>query len=162
MRCVLRSLFGLSALVLISASALAVDPDEVLKDAGLEARARALSGELRCLVCQNQSIDDSSAPLAKDLRVIVRERLVAGDSDGDVLAFVVDRYGEFVLLRPRLSPATVLLWATPLVFLALAGVLLARLGRRTAAGVPAAATLTPEEEAHLAKILAGTDDRPRV
>src|SRR6188474_3255302 len=94
----------------LSAPALAVQPDEILKDPALEARARALSQELRCMVCQNQSIDDSDAPLTKDLRVLVRERLSAGDSDRQVIDFMVARYGEFVLLRPRLNAHTVLLW----------------------------------------------------
>src|SRR6187200_42753 len=97
----------------LSAPALGVQPDEILKDPALEARSRALSQELRCMVCQNQSIDDSDAPLAKDLRVLVRERLVAGDSDGQVINFLVTRYGEFVLLRPRLNAHTVLLWTAP-------------------------------------------------
>jgi cytochrome c-type biogenesis protein CcmH len=95
----------------------AVQPDEVLADPALEARARAISEGLRCLVCQNQSIDDSDAPLAKDLRLIVRERLRAGDSDQEIGDYVVARYGEFVLLKPRLSQQTLLLWfATPVVF----------------------------------------------
>ena len=95
----------------------AVQPDEVLADPALEARARSISLGLRCLVCQNQSIDDSDAPLAKDLRVLVRERLKAGDSDQEIAEFVVARYGEFVLLKPRLSQQTLLLWfATPVVF----------------------------------------------
>ena len=91
----------------------AVQPDEILADPALEARARALSKELRCMVCQNQSIDDSDAPLARDLRVLVRERLKAGDSDGQVLDFLVARYGEFVLLKPRFSLHTALLWLAP-------------------------------------------------
>ena len=93
--------------------ALAVQPDEVLPDAKLESRARALSAELRCLVCQNQSIDDSNAPLARDLRLLVRERLSAGDSDTAVTKYVVARYGEFVLLRPPVSASTLLLWLGP-------------------------------------------------
>src|SRR5215208_5436568 len=101
------------SLALCVGSALAVQPDEILKDPTLEARARALSQELRCMVCQNQSIDDSDAPLAKDLRVLVRERLTAGDSDRQVIDFLVARYGEFVLLRPRLNAHTVLLWLAP-------------------------------------------------
>ena len=100
--------------IAVSAPSQAVEPDEVLPDPKLEARARAISEDLRCLVCQNQSIDDSDAPLAKDLRLLVRERLKAGDSDRDVVNFVVARYGEFVLLKPRLAPRTVVLWlATP-------------------------------------------------
>ena len=104
----------------------AVQPDEVLGDPALEARARALSVGLRCLVCQNQSIDDSDAPLAKDLRVLVRERLKAGDTDDEIIAFVVARYGEFVLLKPPFIPHTWPLWlATPLLLLAaLAGIIL--------------------------------------
>jgi cytochrome c-type biogenesis protein CcmH len=94
-------------------SAMAVEPDEVLSDPALEARARALSKELRCMVCQNQSIDDSEAPLARDLRMLVRERLQAGESDRQVIDFLVARYGEFVLLRPRFSWHTALLWLGP-------------------------------------------------
>src|SRR3954465_14992811 len=93
--------------------ALAVQPDEILTDPALEGRARALSQELRCMVCQNQSIDDSDAPLAKDLRVLVRERLTAGDTDNQVIDFLVARYGEFVLLKPRVSIHTLLLWFSP-------------------------------------------------
>src|SRR5512145_1487222 len=107
------------ALSVAAGPVLAVQPDEVLADPALEKRARALSAGLRCLVCQNQSIDDSDAPLAKDLRVLVRERLKAGDTDQQIEDFVVARYGEFVLLKPRLEPHTLLLWfATPAVFLA--------------------------------------------
>jgi cytochrome c-type biogenesis protein CcmH len=98
---------------LTTAPALAVQPDEMLKDPALEARARTLSSELRCLVCQNQSIDDSEAPLARDLRLLVRERLTQGDSDKQVLEFLVSRYGQFVLLRPRLEFDTILLWGLP-------------------------------------------------
>jgi cytochrome c-type biogenesis protein CcmH len=101
--------------------AIAVEPDEVLADPALEARARALSAELRCMVCQNQSIDDSDAPLAKDLRILLRERLEAGDRDDEVTQFLVARYGDFILLKPRFKPETALLWATPLVVL-LAGI----------------------------------------
>jgi cytochrome c-type biogenesis protein CcmH len=97
--------------------ALAVQPDEILPDAALEHRAREISGGLRCLVCQNQSIDDSDAPLAKDLRLIVRERLKTGDSDQAVIDYVVARYGDFVLLKPPLKPATLLLWLSPLLLL---------------------------------------------
>jgi len=98
---------------LLSTAAVAVTPDEMLKDPALEARARHLSQELRCMVCQNQSIDDSEAPLAHDLRVLVRDRLSAGDSDSQVLDYLVARYGEFVLLKPRFEPRTILLWALP-------------------------------------------------
>src|SRR6478736_10464738 len=110
--------FAFLALMLLGApKAYAVQPDEVLADAALEARARTLSKELRCMVCQNQSIDDSDAPLARDLRLLVRERLKEGDSDRQVIDFLVARYGEFVLLKPRLSPHTVLLWFGPLAVL---------------------------------------------
>jgi len=111
-------LFALAVLALqLIRPVQAVEPGEMLKDPTLEARARHISQELRCLVCQNQSIDDSSAELARDLRVLVRERLAAGDTDAAVLAFVEARYGEFVLLRPRLAPHTLLLWLTPLLLL---------------------------------------------
>src|SRR6478672_9313560 len=103
-------------------SALAVQPDEILKDGALEARARALSQELRCMVCQNQSIDDSDAPLAKDLRILVRERLTAGDTDNQVIDFLVARYGEFVLLKPRFNAHTLLLWLAPFGVLIIAAV----------------------------------------
>jgi len=131
----------------------AVQPDEVLDDPALEARARALSAGLRCLVCQNQSIDDSDAPLARDLRVLVRERLKAGDSDDEIITFVVSRYGEFVLLKPRFTPHTWLLWlATPLLFLlALGGILYAY--RRRAASSAAPQALTESEQAHLTRLL---------
>ncbi|WDR04382.1 cytochrome c-type biogenesis protein CcmH [Devosia algicola] len=100
-------------------SALAISPDEVLDNPALESRARDISAEIRCLVCQNQSIDDSDADLARDLRLLVRERLVAGDSDDQVRQYLVDRYGEFVLLRPRIEPRTILLWgAAPVLLLA--------------------------------------------
>jgi cytochrome c-type biogenesis protein CcmH len=106
--------FAIVAFVLMLMSpAFAVTPDEMLKDSALEARARHLSQELRCMVCQNQSIDDSDAPLAHDLRVLVRDRLKAGDSDMQVLDFLVARYGEFVLLKPRLELRTLLLWGLP-------------------------------------------------
>jgi cytochrome c-type biogenesis protein CcmH len=101
-------------------AAFAVLPEEVLKDAALESRARAISQDLRCLVCQNQSIDDSNAPLAKDLRVIVRERLTAGDNDAQVFEYVVSRYGNYVLLKPPFNPDTYLLWLAPFLMLLIA------------------------------------------
>ncbi|MBT6206159.1 MAG: cytochrome c-type biogenesis protein CcmH [Alphaproteobacteria bacterium] len=101
----------------------AVQPDEILDDSVLEQRARALSADLRCLVCQNQSIDDSDAPLARDLRLLLRDRLVAGDSDTEAIDYIVDRYGDYVLLKPPFNLSTLLLWATPLLAL-LAGILL--------------------------------------
>src|SRR5712691_9203189 len=113
-----RGIFVLIFNAVVLASALAVQPDEILPDPKLETRARALSHELRCMVCQNQSIDDSDAPLARDLRLLVRERLKAGDSDAQVLDFLTARYGQFVLLKPRVGWDTALLWGAP------AGVLL--------------------------------------
>jgi cytochrome c-type biogenesis protein CcmH len=146
----------LFALALSSAAALAVQPDEILKDPALESRARALSQELRCMVCQNQSIDDSDAPLAKDLRVLVRERLTAGDSDNQVIDFFVARYGEFVLLRPRLSGHTLLLWLAPFAVV-LAGAIGLILFLRRRRGESEAAriqeSLTPAEQARLAKLM---------
>ena len=134
----------------LAAPAGAVQPEEVLPDPGLEARARSISGELRCLVCQNQSIDDSDAPLARDLRVLVRERLKAGDSNAEVENYVVRRYGEFVLLRPVMAPHTMLLWFGPLLVLAagVLGLVLAR-RRRPAPIKP----LTSAEEARLRAII---------
>ena len=115
----------------------AVQPDERLQDAGLEQRARDLSAGLRCLVCQNQSIDESDAPLARDLRLLVRERLVEGDSDDEVIDFVVARYGEFVLLKPRFGSHTILLWLLPVVLLCFAGLFLwQRSGRAAGEKVP--------------------------
>jgi cytochrome c-type biogenesis protein CcmH len=131
--------------------AMAVQPDEMLADPGLEARAREISKGLRCLVCRNESIDDSNADLAHDLRVLVRERLVAGDSDAQVKQFLVERYGEFVLLKPRFSAANAALWlAGPAVFLAGLGVAAVYLRRRRPSPAPA---LTPEEEAALRRAL---------
>jgi cytochrome c-type biogenesis protein CcmH len=147
-RLALATVLAVSAAV----SALAVQPDEILKDPALERRARRISSDLRCLVCQNQSIDESDAPLAKDLRVLVRERLSAGESDAAVRDFVVRRYGEFVLLRPRFGLHTALLWLAPAFMLALGAVGLAGALRRRRLAV--ADTLTPEEEAALAKALA--------
>ncbi len=147
----------LSTLVLAisAANVWAVEPDEILADPALEARARSLSLELRCLVCQNQSIDDSAAPLARDLRLLVRERLRAGESDAQVRDYVVARYGEFVLLRPSLTSRTVLLWLAPLLLLLGALTFVARqLSRnRSRASAPSAHPLTPAEEARLRRIL---------
>jgi cytochrome c-type biogenesis protein CcmH len=150
-------LFALAA----SPGALAVQPDEILPDATLETRARVLSKELRCMVCQNQSIDDSDAPLARDLRVLVRERLQAGDSDHQVIDFLVSRYGEFVLLKPRFSRHTALLWLGPAAIL-LIGALALFLGfRRRRAGSAAAPAespkLTAAEAARLSEILRSND-----
>lgn len=150
----------LVAFFMLGGAAKAVQPDEILKDPALEARARHLSLGLRCVVCQNQSIDDSDAPLARDLRILVRERLQAGDTDQEVLDFIVARYGEFVLLKPPFSASTLLLWLTPVLAL-LAALGLAyralRAGRNTANGAGAGpaetGALTPEEEAKLRRVL---------
>ena len=152
-----QSLFALVLAVAISflaaLPAYAVQPDEVLPDPALETRARAISEGLRCLVCQNQSIDDSDAPLAKDLRLLVRERLKAGDSDQEIADFIVARYGEFVLLRPRLSPHTLLLWfATPAVF-ATALLLILLAYRRRKAAAQGLVPLSANEERRLKRLL---------
>jgi len=154
----------LVAAVLASSAALAVEPDEILPNAALEARAREISSGLRCLVCQNQSIDDSNAPLARDLRLLVRERLKAGDSDAQVMRFVEDRYGEFVLLNPPLSWRTVMLWVAPLLALIAAVWMTARAWRRRQ---PQAANatitpLSPDEESKLRSILAESEIEPPV
>ena len=146
------TLLPVLALVLsLAGPAFAVQPDEMLSDPALEARARDLSAELRCMVCQNQSIDDSDAELARDLRILVRERISAGDSDQEVLDYIVSRYGEFVLLKPRFSAKNAVLWATPVLFL-LGGCLLAylTLRHRSSGGTSA---LSAEEEAKLQDIL---------
>lgn len=133
-------------MLMVAAPAVAVTPDEVLKDPALEARARNLSQELRCMVCQNQSIDDSEAPLAKDLRVLVRERLLKGDSDKQVLDFLVARYGAFVLLKPPLETSTLLLWGlAPVALLIGIGALIAMARRRRAVTLETAA-LSPAEQ----------------
>lgn len=135
-----------------SGAAFAVQPDEVLADPVLERRARALSVGLRCLVCQNQSIDDSDADLAKDLRILVRERLVAGDDDQAVIDYVVARYGEFVLLKPRLSAGTILLWGAPIALL-LAGAAFAVFAARGRRPGPTTAALSADEERAVEKAL---------
>jgi cytochrome c-type biogenesis protein CcmH len=141
-------------LIASASQAGAVRPDEVLDDPALEATAREISAELRCLVCQNQSIDDSDAPLARDLRLIVRERLKAGDGEEDVIDFVVARYGEFILLRPRFSPQTYLLWLAPLLLLLTGGYLAFRLfGQRKGPLPQTPDPLTAQEEAQLNRIL---------
>ena len=142
-------------LALLAAPALAgPQPDEILDDPALEARARAISQELRCVVCRNESIDDSNAPLARDMRLVVRERLVEGDTDGEVMDFLVARYGEFVLLRPRLEGANLVLWiSAPVMFLLALGAALVYLRRRQGAQEPAAPGLTAEEEARLRELM---------
>ena len=155
----------IAAVMLGGQAAYAVQPDEVMADPAKEARARELSRELRCMVCQNQSIDDSDAPLARDLRLLVRERIASGDSDNQVIDFLVARYGEFVLLKPRFTLHTLLLWLLPPFALAGGGLALWFYSRRRSnnSGSPtdAALHLTEEEEARLERLLA-TDapDKP--
>jgi cytochrome c-type biogenesis protein CcmH len=146
------------ALVAGCPAAYAVQPDEIMSDPVKEARARDLSRELRCMVCQNQSIDDSDAPLARDLRLLVRERIATGDSDSQVIDFLVARYGEFVLLKPRFTPHTLLLWLLPPLALIGGGLALwiqiRRRSRSAAIGDPAMLHLTEEEEARLERLIA--------
>ena len=162
-----RILFCLFTIVVLGGSpARAVQPDEIMSDTAKEARARDLSRELRCMVCQNQSIDDSEAPLARDLRLLVRERIAAGDSDAQVIDFLVARYGEFVLLKPRLNPHTWLLWLMPPLALAGGGLALWNYGRRrTKSGPTEDASLfklTADEEARLERLIAAepSPDKP--
>jgi cytochrome c-type biogenesis protein CcmH len=145
--------------VMLALPAQAVLPDEVLDDPVLESRARDLSAEIRCLVCQNESIDASNAQLARDLRILVRERLVAGDSDQEVLDFLVARYGDFVLLRPPVNQATVLLWFGPALVLVIAGTVIflrTRGRKRIVAAAPAA--LSADEQARLHALLKSDQD----
>jgi len=145
----------LLALVL-AGPALAVQPDEILPDPGLEARARAITRELRCVVCQSESIDDSNADIARDLRLLVRERIVAGDTDAEVVAFVVDRYGEFVLFRPPFNARNAALWlAGPLLLLVGGGIAFAFVHRKASAPEPSRTPLSPEEEARLRDLTGG-------
>jgi cytochrome c-type biogenesis protein CcmH len=131
----------------------AVQPDEVLQDPALEARARELSAELRCMVCQNQSIDDSDAELARDLRLLVRERLVAGDTNEQVIDYLVSRYGEFVLLKPRFSTATLMLWITPLAVLLIGGAGFFAYARRRVPNAQSTVILSDAERERIEKIL---------
>ncbi len=141
-------------LLSLAAPAGAVQPDEMLADPGLEARARALSQGLRCLVCRNENIDESNADLARDLRLLVRERLVAGDSDAEVIAYLVDRYGEYVLLEPPATGSTLILWvAGPALLVAALGGAAVYLRRRRAGADAAPAPLSDDERARLAEIL---------
>jgi cytochrome c-type biogenesis protein CcmH len=140
-----------------SGSSLAVQPDEMLKDPSLEARARELSRELRCMVCQNQSIDDSEAPLARDLRLLVRERLTKGDTDQQVLDFLVARYGEFVLLKPPIEGRTIILWTLPPLALLAGAIGLFFAGRWRRLGQLEPAILSNEEQRRLSTLV----DKPR-
>jgi cytochrome c-type biogenesis protein CcmH len=147
-----RSVLAAALLALaVAAPACAIEPQEQLTDPALEARARTLGQELRCLVCQNESIDDSNADLARDLRTIVRERLTAGDSDRQVLGFVTARYGDYVLLRPPIRAGTLVLWFGPLVLLVavIIAMTLRRRGRANAEPAP----LSSEEDRRLARLL---------
>lgn len=147
---IMRRLFAaLLFLLAVSMPAFAVEPDEILSDPALETRARALSAGFRCLVCQNQSIDDSDAPLARDLRLLIRERLTAGSSDAEVKAYVVSRYGDFVLLKPPFDSRTLLLWLAPFILL-LAGLVFLATRRRAAL---ADAPLTEDESRRVRDLL---------
>jgi len=162
----LRRLFCLLAVAALTVAGLAtspapaVTPDEILADKALEARARDISAGLRCLVCQNQSIDDSDAPLAHDLRVLVRERLTAGDTDQAVRDYIVARYGDFVLLKPPFNAETALLWLMPL--LVLVGAALFIWKNAVASGQPQAVPLSPDEQAALDSLLEGDNQKSDV
>ena len=149
----MRRLLALAVLLLplLGSAALAVEPGEMLSDSALEARARDISKGLRCLVCQNESIDDSGADLAHDLRVLVRERLTAGDSDAQVVDYLVKRYGDFVLLKPPVAPRTWLLWFGPVAILVIGGGAALLMGRRRSRSGPA--PLSDEERRTLARLL---------
>ncbi len=150
----MKRLAAILCLFLVAVPALAVQPDEVLDDPALEARAREISAGLRCLVCRNESIDDSNADLARDLRLLVRERVLAGDTNEEVVAYIVDRYGEYVLLKPQADGANLILWlAGPLMLIVAGGVGLVFLRRRSRAAEPAAAELTDAEKARLREIM---------
>ena len=148
----MKALLAVLVFLLLMPTAFAVEPSERLSDPALEARARALSEELRCLVCQNETIDESSAPLAHDLRVLLRERIAAGDSDAQAVKYLTDRYGDFVLLKPPVEPATYLLWFGPIVVLLLAGsgALLYLRKRKSVAPV---APLSDAEERRIERLL---------
>jgi cytochrome c-type biogenesis protein CcmH len=149
----MRALIFALALCLAS-PVLAVLPDEILPDPGLEARAREISTLIRCPVCQGENIDDSGAPIARDLRLLIRERLKAGDSDTQVVDYIVARYGEFILFQPRAAGANLILWvAGPAMLLLGLGAAAVYVGRRRRAAEPTAAPLTVEEEARLAELL---------
>jgi cytochrome c-type biogenesis protein CcmH len=141
-------------LMLFTSPAWAVQPDEVLDDPVLEERARDISAGLRCLVCRNESIDESNAELARDLRLLVRERLVEGDSNEEVVDYVVDRYGEYVLLRPTFTGSSIILWLLPMAMLAIGlAMAVAFVRRRSQATTPAEAALSAEEKARLDELM---------
>ncbi len=145
----MKIIFTLVAALWMASAALAVEPREMLKDPALEARARVVSKALRCVVCQNESIDESGAEIAADMRILVRQRIQAGETNAQVIAYMVGRYGDYVLLRPRFTAATVLLWLGPVVVLLLGGLVVARRLKR--AGVTPL-PLTPDEEAAIATL----------
>jgi cytochrome c-type biogenesis protein CcmH len=148
----MTKILALLALMLLAPAAFAVEPSERLADPALEARARTLSEQLRCLVCQNETIDESGAPLAHDLRVLLRERIAAGDTDTQAVKYLTDRYGEFVLLKPPVVPATYLLWFGPIIVLLLAGGGAAIYLRRRKAAAPVA-PLSAAEERRIERLL---------
>jgi cytochrome c-type biogenesis protein CcmH len=163
MRYFRQGLFAIATSLICLSPARAVQPDEIMPDPAKESRARDLSRELRCMVCQNQSIDDSEAPLARDLRLLVRERIAAGDSDAQVIDFLVARYGEFVLLKPRFESRTWLLWLLPPLALAGGGLALWMHGRRRAKFAGAedeSSRLSADEEARLERLIAAEPDKP--
>lgn len=146
--------FALILLLCLTGPALAIEPDEILPDPAMEARAREITAELRCVVCRNESVDDSNADIARDIRLMVRERLVAGDSNEETIQFMVDRFGEFVLLNPRSTGSNLILWlAGPMLLIAGLGIALIAQRRKTATAAP----LSAEEEARLAALLKDQD-----
>ncbi len=157
-----RILFAVTAIAMLATVAIAVEPDEILDNPVLEARARTISAEIRCVVCQNESIDTSNASIAKDLRILIREQLVAGATNQEVVDFLVARYGDFVLLRPPFKPETYLLWFAPFAIIGLGGIgigfMLAGLRKRSGGK---AAPLTADEENAVARLIeneAASDD----
>jgi cytochrome c-type biogenesis protein CcmH len=149
----------LLVLMLCATTANAVEPDEILSDPALEARARAISADLRCVVCQNEPIDTSNAGVARDLRLLVRERLVAGDTDQQVFDYVVARYGDYVLFKPPWKPTTYALWLTPIVLAILGMLSVLLILRRSSKGYATIEALSPEEEAQLSEITKTKEDR---
>jgi cytochrome c-type biogenesis protein CcmH len=155
----MRTLALLLALLCAPPASAFIGPDEVLDDPALEARARGITAELRCVVCQGQALDESNATIARDLRLVVREQVVAGRTDAEIFAFLSDRYGEFVLYRPPFTMANAPLWlAAPLLLLAGGGIALMFVRKSRATGAPERPPLTPEEQARLARLL---EDQPR-
>ena len=158
MRKVTQLLFSVLLLLVLIVPAHAVNPDEVLSDPVLEQRARSLSVNIRCLVCQNQSIDDSDAQLARDLRLLVREKLVEGLSDEQILDFLVERYGEFVLLKPRLNQGTLLLWIAPLALLLTGSLVVFVISRKKLVTKAGLDELSESEKRKLSELLDGSRD----